>query len=361
MLVKQKYTGNQVVKAGRAFRDFDGLLKDDAMFDTNMEVLSYWRASHENPLDRALEALEQVVSKKDKNAFYAKRLKRYVSIVNKLVLHEEMSLKNMQDIGGCRAVVGNEKKLRQSIRELKRLSNFRFENGKYKYKDYVKNPKDSGYRGFHLIGKFPDQDNNLKSIEVQIRTRIQHYWATTVEIVDLFTDQALKSKQGEQIWKEFFIYTSHQFSVMERGHLFEGLDKQSKREIYDALLIRNPELNDSRIKAKKISKTLKVVKKLEAFSNSLKIIGERLDSEEAYTGYVLLTIDTEEKTVFSTLFPAQDSKNAEHAYTAAEKASTSKEVVALVSSGAIDNLKEAYPNYFADSSKFVELLKLICQ
>ena len=50
-----------------------------------------------------------------KNAFFAKRLKRSNSIIAKLERFDDMRLKTMQDIGGCRAILVNEKKLRLSL------------------------------------------------------------------------------------------------------------------------------------------------------------------------------------------------------------------------------------------------------
>lgn len=395
-----KYSGGQVNRAGKA------LLANDVS-DANLKILAWWRASHEEPLDQALDVLMQVASSKDKHAVYAKRLKRFASIVSKLQIYKKMKLKDMNDMGGCRVVVGNEKKLRQVVRELKNLSYFHFEpkGTRYREKDHIKKPPSSGYRGFHLIGQFPDKDNNLRKIEVQLRTRIQHYWATTVEIVDLFTDQALKSNQGQEKWTQFFSETATQFEAMQSIHLFEGLEskisklnadsdaltksldlatsqievkklskkleavktkidvtKKSKalaKTNYYNLMAENTELEASRKKARKLSKALKVLTKLRAFSKSIEIIEGRFDSEKAYSGYVLLKIDTEKKTVSAELFREEESKSAEEEYTKAERASTDKEVIALVSSGAVDNLKEAYPNYYADSSEFVALLKLI--
>lgn len=359
--MEKKYSGKKVEKAGIALLELSDLLNNVSEFEAVMDVLSYWRSSHEESLDLALDTLARVVSKKDKKAFYAKRLKRYVSIVNKLVRFRDMSLKNMQDIGGCRAVVANEKKLRQSVRELKKLSYFKLEKGKHKYKDYIEYPKEDGYRSYHLVGKFPDKDGNFKSIEVQLRTQIQHYWATTLEIVDLFTGQALKSNQGEQIWKDFFIHVSKQFAVMEQVHLFETMSDRDKLQSFGSQLYLDQEATDSCREAKRIGSKLKVAKMLEAFSGSLKIIDERLESEELYSGYALLTIDTEKKEVLSTLFSDDNSKEAENAYTEAEKASATQDgaVVALVSSSAVGGIREAYPNYFADSSKFLTLLQLI--
>ena len=198
--MSEKYTGKQVRRAGEILRDFNIPTETDE-FQWGLEVLSYWRFTHETPLGEAIELLEKSSLNHDKDAIFAKRLKRAVSILRKLLRYQSMSLKTMQDIGGCRAVFSNEKKLRKTVRELKRHPEFRIPNGGYRAKDYIKTPKADGYRSYHLVGKFTAADGTSKSIELQLRTQIQHYWATAVEIVDLFTGQALKSNQGDPEWR----------------------------------------------------------------------------------------------------------------------------------------------------------------
>ncbi len=39
---------------------------------------------------------------------------------------------------------------------------------------------------------------------MQIRTAVQHSWATAVEVVGAFTAQSLKSSQGNEKWLDFF-------------------------------------------------------------------------------------------------------------------------------------------------------------
>ena len=96
------------------------------------------------------------------------------------------------------------------------MPEFRSSKGRIKYKDYIEKPKEDGYRGYHLMGSFSASDGDNKTIEIQLRTKLQHYWATALEIVDLFTGQALKSNQGDDKWQQFF------FDV---GDLLKPLEK----------------------------------------------------------------------------------------------------------------------------------------
>jgi ppGpp synthetase/RelA/SpoT-type nucleotidyltranferase len=109
-----------------------------------------------------------------------------------------MTLSQMQDIGGCRAIVSSAEgvaKLCASYAEsdLKHIL--------HQTDNYIDTPKDSGYRGVHLIYRYHSdrrQDYNSLKIEMQLRSQLQHAWATAVETVGAFVRQALKSSVGEQ-------------------------------------------------------------------------------------------------------------------------------------------------------------------
>lgn len=358
----KQFSGKQVIKAGEELTKLEKL--DEESFESAFNVLSYWRFSHEKPLENALSTLREVALQKDRGAIFAKRLKRYISIVMKLRRFPAMKLKNMQDIGGCRAIVSNPKKVYQIVRELKTKPEFRSEDGKIRFKDYIETPKEDGYRGYHLIGKFYGPGDEKRSIELQIRTRLQHDWATTLEIVDLFTGQALKSNQGEIDWKEFFLSVSQQFALMESIHLFNTFSNEKKFNEYVNKLEEASSEKSSRLKsclkAQQYTTKLDVVRLLEAYAHSLKIADERIEEAER-DGYVLLEVDTKEAIVTSSLFDNDENEEAEKMYAEAEKRATAKEglVVALVSTTAVGGIKEAYPNYFADSTDFLKHLILV--
>ncbi len=325
-----------------------------------MDVLSYWRLTHELPLEKAFLILQDVTLKKDTKAIFAKRLKRYVSIVLKLARYDKMKLKTMQDIGGCRAILTNEKKLFKVLRELKKIKEFKLPNGRFRTKNYIKKSKSDGYRSYHIVGVFPNNDGSERKIEIQLRTQIQHYWATALEIVDLFTGQALKSNQEDAIWKIFFLNASKQFAIMEGIHLFGVMSYKDKLISYKNELSKDQEAFLSCKTTRTYCDQLDVFEKLDAFAGSLKIIDNKLD-EKSNAGFVLLIIDTSKKMVDSRIFEETESEAAEKEYIKYEKDAASNKgvIVALVSTTAVGGIKEAYPNYFADSSEFAKHLKLI--
>ena len=97
-----KYSKNQVNEAGRTVIDPVGDIFK--IFDA-MEIVNNWRASHNFPLNTFQNSLRRKGSKVDKNCIVAQRIKRMWSIEDKLVRYPTMNLSQMQDIGGCRAVL----------------------------------------------------------------------------------------------------------------------------------------------------------------------------------------------------------------------------------------------------------------
>jgi len=355
---RKKYSGKQIVKAGKILAFNESY--EHAEITEQMDVLSYWRYCHERPLNEAFSVIQSVVAGYDRDAIYARRLKRSSSIISKLRRFESMSLRNMQDIGGCRAILGSEKKLQQVVRALRKRKEFRDGDGRTRSRDYLSKPKEDGYRSYHLIGKFKDEYGETRSIEVQLRTLIQHYWATALEIVDIFTGQALKSNQGQKEWHTFFRLVGDQFALMDRVHLIHTLTPVRKYQKYVKELSQSQPLIQGCREVQQISRKLEVKNTLQAYAGSLQVIDTRIDVNKK-KGYFLLNFDREKRNVTVKAFEQSDAASAEGEYIAAEKeyANTSNNVVALVSTSNIGDIKEAYPNFFADSSYFAEHLELI--
>ena len=108
-------------------------------------------------------------------------------------------------------------------------------------KNYIKEPNpDTGYRGIHLIYKYNSsktpQYNDLL-IEVQLRTRLQHLWATAVETVGMFTQNRLKFNQGDDVCLRFLKLVSIIFAAEEEKKTFKSIDKIKQHfEIISELL-----------------------------------------------------------------------------------------------------------------------------
>jgi len=134
------------------------------------------------------------------------RLKRVPTIIDKLTREPTMQLANMQDIGGCRAVLNSVDEVR---RVQKRLSKNR---PPLRVADYIDSPRASGYRGVHVIVAYDD-----RPIEVQLRTRMMHDWAITVEDLSGRLEFDLKSGVGPQPVLDWLAATSEAMVAEEAG------------------------------------------------------------------------------------------------------------------------------------------------
>jgi putative GTP pyrophosphokinase len=153
-----------------------------------LDLADKWRACHAYPINTFQSTLRLKLKKYSKNTIVAQRLKRMPTIIDKLKrFHPNMQLTTMQDIGGIRAVLG-------SINEVYTLADEYRKSSLFAHKlinehDYIQNPRDEdGYRSLHLIYQYvnkknPDYDG-LK-LELQIRTKLQHTWATAVETMNI--------------------------------------------------------------------------------------------------------------------------------------------------------------------------------
>lgn len=352
---KQSYTKNQIKKAGTN-------LINGVDIDESMEALSYWRAKHQLPLERAFNTVGGYIKKvspsrqQEFSALVAKRLKRTESIVNKLKRFNDMQLSGMNDIGGCRVVLSSQKKAYKLTRALIKDGHFKLR------RDYVESPKESGYRSIHLIGRFPDEDGALKPIELQIRTRIQHSWATALEIVDLYTRQSIKTNAGNQEWSDFFIHMSTIFSIFEDNPYVRSSNRLSvAREFARTFLTKkDPAAEYSLFKVHYLSERLRIASIFDAFSSSVKVTSEHI-REASIDGYVLIRIQRVANMfeIQSSIYRRLDFKKASEDYLELEKEAIGKNadlIVALVSTNALGGIQEAYPNYFADARTFLEFL-----
>ena len=76
-------------------------------FDGALDVVNDWRACHGFPLSTFQVNLRQASRKIDSTSLIAQRTKRLASLFHKLDRFRKMKLTQMQDIGGCRAVLNN--------------------------------------------------------------------------------------------------------------------------------------------------------------------------------------------------------------------------------------------------------------
>jgi len=308
-----------------------------------VEVVNNWRGAHHYPLNTFAINLRGISKKTSPEALVAQRIKRLQSIGLKLILHPKMKFSQMQDLGGCRAILPDVLATKKVVEYYQVVSKIKHELAATD--DYIANPKPSGYRGVHLIYKYFSDKNkamyNGMKIEMQIRSQYQHAWATAVETTGMFSGQALKSSLGSEDWKRFFALMGSVIALREKTPLIPGTP-QARAILIDEL--------------KQLVNSLQVSVRLREYSNAM----NAMSNNTANAAFYLLQLDPAKGTLQITGF-AHDavdeaSKRYAEAEEAAKKSKTGGDAV-LVSVDSISALGKAYPNYFADTRLFLELME----
>jgi hypothetical protein len=329
------YTRRTVDEAGRTLIAEMASREDRELA---LATTNNWRSCHAFPLNTFQINLRRVARSCDSDATVAQRIKRLPSIVTKLQRLPWLSLAQMQDLGGCRAVLAD-------AVDAQAVAEYYMERSAVRHTllnqdHYIEHPKQSGYRGIHLIYAYQSDRseiyNGLK-IEMQLRSRLQHAWATAVETVGAFTAQALKSSAGQRDWLRFFALMSSALAMREECTLVPGTPTEWK---------------ELREELGRLTTRLRVVERLSGYSTAMRVI----EDMRGQVRFVTLELDTVER-----VLRVEDYNNqvvAAEAYNALERAAaeTPGLDVVLVRVGDLDALRTAYPNYFADTTVFVDAL-----
>ena len=184
-----KKAGSQIRKALRG----DGPHNAEA-FLAAIKILEQHRATFRTPLVSANNGLRSMVRVLQLEGVVSQRLKRMPTIINKLTREPTLALDRMHDIGGCRVVLPCHADI-YSLAE--RLTSKRPVRSIH---DYIKDPRESGYRGLHVVVEYGRR--LPRPIEIQLRTEAMHLWATTVE--DISANQGINYKMdGSSPMQEF--------------------------------------------------------------------------------------------------------------------------------------------------------------
>ncbi|QQS22340.1 RelA/SpoT domain-containing protein [Candidatus Saccharibacteria bacterium] len=339
------YSKTTANRAGRALASGKLTGKD---YRDAAEIVNAWRICHAYPLNTFNATLRKKTTKY-RGAIVAQRLKRLPTIIDKLQRQPNMDLTRMQDIGGVRAIVNN-------LNELAELRHDYEEKGRFSHElfdvdDYIGSPKQDGYRGVHLIYKYnnslarnskgnPSQYKGL-FIEVQLRTLLQHEWATAVEAVSVMLGQHLKTQRGNRSWLEFFEYMSSIFAIIEKSPVLNKHKNLTTQQITD--------------QAAQAISDLHVIDALGGWKRAAQLI----DTHHVDKHYNLIVLNTKDKTVRVRPYTRNNLVAASKEYSRLEEeALINPDLdIVLVAAGGIKELKKAYPNYFLDIENFIEKVK----
>lgn len=350
---KPQYSRGDVNRAGETLRAESTITdeRDSPTVDPDelywaYQVLGNWRACHNYPINTFQSTLRNRLKHIDRQATVAQRLKRLPSIIHKLVRFPHMQLARMQDIGGLRAIVESVPKVRK-LEKAYLESNFRHQLVT-PHKDYIADPKSDGYRGIHLVYKYRNELEPAYDglqLELQLRTRLQHAWATAVETMGTFLGQALKSGQGEGQWRAFFAVSGAAIALLEKCPSVPGYENLTERETFQGVAEAEAKLH--------------VLEKLSGFS----VAADRIQMEKGQGAYHLVVLDTLNKTVTLTPYPIARLEEANAAYSKVEKRTQDGEQLeaVLVAAGRVEALKKAYPNYFLDTHEFISQIERVIE
>lgn len=313
---------------------------DKEKYDQAIEVINDWRTFHLPALDELQNKIVPLLRINKVNIYsISRRLKRLISILNKLDRNPQSRLGTMQDIGGLRIVVSSMSVLQKAYNVIINNipDNFVLIG---KPKNYITNPKSiSGYRSIHFVFKYHSDNPELNGmkIELQLRTRLQHCWAMAVETAELITGTALKSSQGETEWIELFKIVSSLFALKEQTPIM--------REHHDT----NETLKSLMRQFYQRNKKLNFINTLTA----LNITSHHARKEKYMDGYYILLMDFKINKLSIKEFPKEQEVAASALYAKLEKnIEENKQAVVLVSVPQMKQLQEAYPSYFLDTGEF---------
>lgn len=179
-------------------------------------------------------------------------------------------------------------------------------------------------------------------LEVQLRTRLQHSWATAVEAIGLLKNQELKAGEGDPDWLRLFALVSAEFACTENC----------------------PEPPDVPGRSERIKEIRRLNEKLGAFEvlNSLRYAARALDqiTTREQASYYLVEYNHENKSVdVRSRFKPKEMLLAYGAKELDAISTINAPDTVLIEAEKVEDLKAAYPNYFGDVKIFTENLRVI--
>ena len=176
----------------KTFDNLPAVMKSSESFKEKVAEVLYDFMQLQHLYDSAIEVVKTYLSCID-NEFSVKfqrnpihnidsRLKSPQSIIGKLQkkglpLTTDAAQKNLLDIAGIRVTCCYISDIYAIVDILSRRDDFTI----IKQKDYIKNPKPSGYRSYHMVVRVPVYLSTHKTyapVEIQIRTIAMDFWAS---------------------------------------------------------------------------------------------------------------------------------------------------------------------------------------
>ncbi|NVK53165.1 MAG: RelA/SpoT domain-containing protein [Flavobacteriaceae bacterium] len=196
-----------------------------------LESLQQYRSSHEESLSKIFNILCEIKRNINNSSIASFRIKRFESIIGKLKRYPKMKFNRMWDIGGCRCILNSEKEIYKLREEIGKVLDIRKEY------DYIKKPQEEGYKSLHL---FVSLKNDDKVIEIQLRNKFFHNWATLVEITDLLFEAKLKEYKDDKTLLRFhFLLSKNELVLGEKKEFAKIVSSYNYFEKLSEVFSRN--------------------------------------------------------------------------------------------------------------------------
>ncbi len=303
----------------------------------DLRVIEEWRAAHRAVLNTFQAILRNRT--RGQNITVAQRHKRRSTIFDKLERLPKMQLARMDDVAGCRLIfkdIDSLYKFRDKF--LKARFHHKRKNDLEKY-DYIKKPKDSGYRGIHDVYSYDVNSvsgKNFKGllVEIQYRTGTQHAWATAVEVIGFITSSQPKFEKGDLRYQHAMALASE---ILARS--------------YEKMTGPFPTLPDidlvrEFLEKEKVINLLNMLRGLNATKVS---VSENRNAILIFSPEGELEIKT-----------YRNAPEALRALFELEAEQPGNDIV-LVKADTSEEVRFAFKNYFSDAQDFIELIEQGCQ
>jgi len=328
---RPRYSKREIIEAGKLLSGSIHTLDEKVL--ESFRIAHNWRNACASPMLKVRAELRGKVIRGGCKGLTAGRLTRMDCIRRKLS-KTPLTLYQIQDIAGVRAIL-------PTMSDVERVSNY-FKDGDSPHNivrddDYIASPKKDGYRCRHIVLKFqggnelPEFDRQF--VEVQLRTELQHCWATAVEAVGLVRDENLKAGEGNSDWRRFFSLMSAEIAQSEGQQVGAHVPQEAKDRLKEL---------------RSLDRLLNAVKELESYKHGIKY-AEQLAASGL--GYFVISFNPITREVV--VNPFSQFREGSLSYDRGD-ASTLPSNRVLVDVDRVRDLKAAYPNYFLDVDLFLQ-------
>lgn len=302
----------------------------------DLQAIDEWRAAHRGVLNTFQAILRNRT--RGTTITVAQRHKRKRTIFDKLLRLPGMQLARMDDVAGCRLIFKNVTELNAFRTKFHRARfNHKRRNDIDKY-DYIKQPKETGYRGIHDVYEY-DVNSNIGqrlaglNVEIQYRTLVQHAWSTAVEVIGFITESQPKFQKGDKRYEQAMAFASE---ILARAH--ENLKGPF------------PHLNDRDLTTQflALDKELGLLRTLRGLNAANGMVSDKRNAILIFSNTGKLEVRT-----------FRDAPDALRALFELERTMPDQDIV-LVRADTSDEVRLAFRNYFSDAQDFIRLVERGC-